>query len=210
MPWELAVIKYDGQPPRLQKDASESRKRPLGSLDKVRQHISESLPGVEWHEEPPLIDMMKASGSKLWEDWDAEMIAHASQPTLTAVYRSGGVILEIYGFKENDPVGSILVDVRGDGNPIPALKAICEPKGWTIVEMGEDGEFLDLSGPATARWNAWQQYLNAAIEHVRTSDDAARSEEPTPCPHCGKPLRTAKAQQCFECGADWHGTQTET
>ncbi len=26
-----------------------------------------------------------------------------------------------------------------------------------------------------------------------------------PCPHCGSPMRTAKAQQCFTCGADWHG-----
>ena len=26
-----------------------------------------------------------------------------------------------------------------------------------------------------------------------------------PCPYCGKPLRTKKAQQCLECGADWHG-----
>lgn len=25
------------------------------------------------------------------------------------------------------------------------------------------------------------------------------------CPKCGKPLRTAEAQQCFHCGADWHG-----
>jgi hypothetical protein len=24
------------------------------------------------------------------------------------------------------------------------------------------------------------------------------------CPHCAKPLRTVKAKQCFECGADWH------
>jgi hypothetical protein len=26
-----------------------------------------------------------------------------------------------------------------------------------------------------------------------------------PCPYCGQPLRTDKAQQCLECGADWHG-----
>src|SRR5262245_51056673 len=25
-----------------------------------------------------------------------------------------------------------------------------------------------------------------------------------PCPECGLPLRTAKAMQCVECGADWH------
>ncbi len=26
----------------------------------------------------------------------------------------------------------------------------------------------------------------------------------TACPHCGKPLRTNRAKQCFHCGADWH------
>ncbi len=25
-----------------------------------------------------------------------------------------------------------------------------------------------------------------------------------PCPYCGKILPTSKAQQCFECGWDWH------
>jgi hypothetical protein len=25
-----------------------------------------------------------------------------------------------------------------------------------------------------------------------------------PCPHCGRPLRTPRAQQCFFCKADWH------
>jgi len=29
------------------------------------------------------------------------------------------------------------------------------------------------------------------------------------CPYCGKALRTAKAQQCFHCGKDWHPSLTE-
>lgn len=31
----------------------------------------------------------------------------------------------------------------------------------------------------------------------------ARISMTTPCPQCGKPLRSEKASQCFECGADW-------
>src|SRR5688572_23102440 len=31
-----------------------------------------------------------------------------------------------------------------------------------------------------------------------------RQPEPTPCPFCGKALRTARAKQCRFCGKDWH------
>ncbi len=30
------------------------------------------------------------------------------------------------------------------------------------------------------------------------------SKKSKPCPNCGKDLRTALAQQCMHCGADWH------
>lgn len=33
--------------------------------------------------------------------------------------------------------------------------------------------------------------------------------KPGLCPHCGENLRTAKAKQCFACGADWHGSENE-
>lgn len=33
---------------------------------------------------------------------------------------------------------------------------------------------------------------------------------PARCPECGDHLPTSKAQQCFHCGADWHGSAMRT
>jgi hypothetical protein len=55
-------------------------------------------------------------------------------------------------------------------------------------------------GPKNAvRFSATPEY--AATQKAR---NAARRDEGPPCPKCGLPLRTAKAKQCFKCGAKWH------
>jgi hypothetical protein len=48
-----------------------------------------------------------------------------------------------------------------------------------------------------------------AVESVLDVALGKRGAGP-PCPLCGKPLRTKKAEQCFECGADWHKHQSAT
>jgi hypothetical protein len=164
MPWELCVLDYDGKPPRLYKDSDKSRKRPLGTLDAVRLHISTVFRGTEWFEEPPLIELLKTNGDTSWKSWDPEMIADASKTKLKAVYDHGETTLEMFGFEQVEPLTFFLLDVRGRNDPIQLLRMLCEPKGWLVAEMGMDGEFLDLIASGEKRWNGWLAFLNHALD----------------------------------------------
>jgi hypothetical protein len=174
MPWELTIVNYDGAPPRLYEDRDKSRERPLGTLDEVRQHISDALPGTEWNVEPPLIEAMKATGCDLWKDWDELLIATCSQPTLKAYYQGCGFHFEMYGFGQADdgPIRHILLNVRGIGNPIPALRALCAPKGWCAAEAGcKDAKFLDFDAEE-AEWRRVRDYLNQPIQQTTDPNGA--------------------------------------
>jgi hypothetical protein len=115
--------------------------------------------------EPPLLEIMKASGLTLLEDWDGAMIADASKPKLRAVYQRANLSIEIFGFEQSGPLCFVLLEVRGRDNPLPELRKICQTKNWSLAEMCEDGEFLGLS-VADERWKNWQRYLNFAIDDV--------------------------------------------
>ena len=118
-----------------------------------------------------MIEMMKTNGNDSWKSWDKEMIAWSSTPKLNALYESGDVCLEMYGFRKDGPLTFIHVDVRGCGNPIPALRSLCGPRGWSVAERCKDGEFLDLAGASEKRWNEWQEYLKFALEQAERSQD---------------------------------------
>lgn len=176
MPWELKIINYDGVPPRLVADSSREKHLTLGTLDEVRAHISSALPRTEWVTEPPLIEFMKRNGSDSWKEWDTDSIASASRPKLKAYYENDGMFFEMYGFDQDCPVQYFLLEVRGDEDPIPTLRALCSPKGWSAHEMCRDAEFLDLDKDKQGRWSVWKNFRNFAIGHGRqtSGDDTAR------------------------------------
>jgi hypothetical protein len=77
----------------------------------------------------------------------------------------------------------------------------------TIVEPGQpdddpDGRYFEAVGIAVDGYFADIKPTDIAVHQGLHSQ---LDEQAPPCPCCGKPLRTAKAQQCFECGANWHG-----
>jgi hypothetical protein len=56
---------------------------------------------------------------------------------------------------------------------------------------------LDRQGPAKPIGeDRWGLEPEASVE-------ASGQHHPS-CPHCGEPLRTEQAKQCFQCGMDWH------
>jgi hypothetical protein len=85
---------------------------------------------------------------------------------------------------------------------------------WALVGEAERDEIVDLIDERGSVLLAIKRYRDVTGEGLAQSKDAVgsvivdielgRRGAGPPCPRCGKPLRTKKAEQCFECGADWH------
>jgi hypothetical protein len=85
---------------------------------------------------------------------------------------------------------------------------------WALVseaERDEIVELIDQRGRAVSAIMRYREITGAglaesksAVESIIADIELGRRGEGPPCPECGAPLRTKKAEQCFACGADWH------
>lgn len=76
---------------------------------------------------------------------------------------------------------------------------------WRLLSLGANIRAIRYYRQASGLGLARAHEAVALLMAYRRPNPVVR--ETQPCPYCGRPLRTALAQQCFECGADWHSGQ---
>ena len=138
--------------------------------------------------------------------------------------------LKVFGIAADIPE---VLDIRlqtaelesaGYGGLVPCLQVIGDANMYCFNEAGEivlwDREVPEESQPISETFSELLLKEIGELEdrvqmEARGEDKSAGSGEirpefqksydkNMPCPHCGKPLRSNQAKQCFACGADWH------
>ena len=155
MPWELTIRTRTGDP--------------LGEREAVVKLISAAVPGMNWIDEPPLLerirDMPDHPFHALIPTWPEETRASFARSRLLGDFDAGEFSVRLYGF-EAQPIAAVYVEVRGNGNPVPLLAAICIPNGWVAID-GTDGQPVDLAGEAANGWARFREYRDDAVRSLK-------------------------------------------
>jgi hypothetical protein len=83
-----------------------------------------------------------------------------SDPTW-GIYLQDGFSIE-FNVGKDDPIGSMMLHVRGGGDAISAITKFARPPGWSVLDCST-GAFLDLESPSPAGWEAFQAFRDQVI-----------------------------------------------
>jgi hypothetical protein len=155
MPWTLIISRADGEP--------------LGAVERVRAVIEQRLTGSRFSRNPSGAEkVVGMERRRVVMPPELRQILCNLSADERGVYDSGGISLEF--FLGTDPtVKSLTIDVRGGGDPIPALRLLCEPDGWQIRELS--GVALDLQADdAGAGWTRFTQYRDQGVGEIKSRE----------------------------------------
>jgi hypothetical protein len=153
MPWDVTIV------------ASEDRSKPLGERDDVIARVGKSLPGVVLQQRAgPPPEMLAQMPEVIRQNF--------LRPKLEADFEGEGFSIQFYA-EDLPTLHSIGAEVRGEGNPLPALAAVCVPNGWMVVHAGEKS-VVDLSSGASPEWERFRKWRDGAIASMKGGGTAGK------------------------------------
>jgi hypothetical protein len=154
MPWEITIRRADGAP--------------LGDLATVRQQFATVVPAVQFYSEPSGPEKIAAARA-LGVEFPDVIRKHIEQLPATekADYEGDGFSVRFYGF-DAQPLIAVCAEVRGSGNPLPFLTALCRTKEWVVID-DTSGQPVELGGAAAEGWKAFLAYRDRVIQGIQAS-----------------------------------------
>jgi hypothetical protein len=149
MPWELTIRRADNAP--------------MGPIDVVRKKMIDSLPGLQFYMEPSGAEKLAASEARgiVMPDVIREMWQR--QPALEqADYEGDAFHIRLFGFGEV-PLFSVDAEIRGNGNPLPVIAALCRPNGWIAIDLA-NRQPVDLEAEAASGWKSFTNWRDDTIK----------------------------------------------
>ena len=71
------------------------------------------------------------------------------------LYRDGDLSIG-FGLEGRDPVDSVMLEVRGEGDPITPLLELATRRGWVVLDASTS-EFLDPDNPAPEGYEGYRK-----------------------------------------------------
>jgi hypothetical protein len=68
-----------------------------------------------------------------------------------------------FNFTESGPVDTFMLLVRGGGDAVAPIVAMCKQFGWQALDCSA-GEFIDLNHPSTNGWEGFQAYRDRVMK----------------------------------------------
>ncbi len=69
-----------------------------------------------------------------------------------------------FNFTESGPVDGFMLHVRGDGDAVSTIVAMCKQFGWQALDCSTS-EFIDLDDPSLEGWNGFRTFRDRAVAH---------------------------------------------
>jgi len=148
MPWEITIVNAATVP------------TPLGQRDEVIAKFAAAFPGL-------LLQPPPGPSAEFLEMMPAIIRQNMLRPRLAANFEGEGFIIQFYA-GDTPLLESVGAEVRGDGNPIPALAALCVPNGWGVVNVS-DGSIVELSQIAAPEWERFRKWRDTAVRSLKSA-----------------------------------------
>jgi hypothetical protein len=94
------------------------------------------------------------------------------------IYEGDGFTIE-FNAGDDDPIDSMMLRVRGEGDAIAALLRFANPNGWSLLDCSTS-EFLDQENPSAEGWDGFQSFRDRAIGPPKGKKAERKAKKPKP------------------------------